>query len=212
MSAQISDRRTVVDYKHSYPINIRLGMIGALLVNIALFAFMPREFKVNAYKPTKEVEMMKLTEENLQVEDLVQPPPDVKPAVPVEAESEEEVEAATTAETDFAEVYENIEETVDVPVVPFWKVEKKPQPKNNPKPVYPAQARAQELEGQVLVEALVGADGRVEEVKLIKSSGHSILDEAALRTARQWTFSPAEQRGQAVKVPVTIPFNFTLRN
>ncbi len=206
----MAEKKPVADIKKSYPIYMRVGMIGALLINIALFALAPKNINITPYQ-TKEKKAIISEDIDLQVENLIEPPPDVKPAMPIEAESEEEVEAATIGETDFAEIYTRPEESVDIPVVAFWKVEKKPTPKYSPKPVYPDRARTAEMEGQAIVEALVDVDGTVMNVKLVKSSGFDILDQAALAAARKWTFTPAEQRGQPVRVPVSIPFNFSLR-
>lgn len=203
-------KKPVADLKQSYPISMRWGVIGALLINIALFALVPRSLNVKPYQTSQKRAIIS-EDINLEVENLIAPPPEEKPAMPVEAESEEEVEAATMAETGFPEVYARPEESVEIPVVAFWKVEKKPQPKYSPKPGYPEKARIAEMEGQAIVEALVDVDGKVIDARLVKSSGFDILDQAAMNAARSWTFSPAEQRGKPVRVWVNIPFNFTFR-
>jgi len=202
-------RKPVADLKQSYPISMRWGIIGALLINIALFALAPKSINVKPYR-TSQKRAIIAEDIKLEVENLIEPPPETKPAMPVEAESEEEVEAATMAETEFAEVYTRPEESVEIPVVAFWKVEKKPQPLYSPKPEYPERARVAEMEGQAIVEALVDIDGKVIDVRLVKKSGFKELDQAAMNAARCWTFSPAEQRGKPVRVWVNIPFNFRL--
>ncbi len=202
-------RKPVADLKQSYPISMRWGIIGALLINIALFALAPKSINVKPYR-TSQKRAIIAEDIKLEVENLIEPPPEAKPAMPVEAESEEEVEAATMAETEFAEVYTRPEESVEIPVVAFWKVEKKPQPLYSPKPEYPEKARVAEMEGQAIVEALVDIDGKVIDTRLVKSSGFDILNQAAMNAARCWTFSPAEQRGKPVRVWVNIPFNFRL--
>ncbi|MCK4333891.1 energy transducer TonB [candidate division WOR-3 bacterium] len=202
-------RKPVADLKQSYPISMRWGIIGALLINIALFALAPKSMNVKPYQ-TSQKRTIIAEDIKLKVENLIAPPPEEKPAIPLEAESEEEVEAATMAETEFAEVYTRPEESVEIPVVAFWKVEKKPQPLYSPKPKYPEKARVAEMEGQAIVEALVDIDGKVIDVRLVKKSGFNELDQAAMNAARCWTFSPAEQRGKPVRVWVNIPFNFRL--
>ncbi len=202
-------KKPVADLKQSYPISMRLGVIGALLISIALFALAPKSMNVKPYQTSKKRAII-AEDINLEVENLIEPPPEEKPAMPVEAESEEEIESATMAETEFAEVYTRPEESVEIPVVAFWKVEKKPQPKYSPKPKYPEKARVAEMEGQAIVEALVDIDGKVIDVRLAKKSGFNELDQAAMNAARCWTFSPAEQRGKPVRVWVNIPFNFRL--
>jgi protein TonB len=60
------------------------------------------------------------------------------------------------------------------------------------KPSYRAQARAQKLEGTVLLIVAVDADGRVTSASLEQSCGHAVLDHAALDAVRSWRFDPAQ--------------------
>jgi protein TonB len=55
---------------------------------------------------------------------------------------------------------------------------------------YPAEAQRLRLAGRVRVEALIDARGNVVRVALATSSGHAVLDRAALASARQWRFRP----------------------
>lgn len=76
------------------------------------------------------------------------------------------------------------------------------------RPVYPPDAMALRALGTVVIEAIVGADGKVHEATVI----HSIpaLDQAALEAVRQWEFLPSRLNGVAVAVVVTILVQFTL--
>lgn len=75
---------------------------------------------------------------------------------------------------------------------------------------YPEMARRNGIEGIVLVGALIGKDGRIENIKVIESE-NEILDEAALKAVRETSFTPAQQNGQAVRVWARVPIRFTLR-
>jgi len=75
-------------------------------------------------------------------------------------------------------------------------------------PMYPADARQARVEGQVMVQALVGKDGRVADARVVKSI--PLLDAEALRCVRLWTFKPAQTNGQPVAVWVAIPIKFSL--
>jgi TonB family protein len=194
-----------------YAIAIRVATAAALLATALLFEVLPREFTVQAYKLKRSVETIM---ESLPptLEEMAKPPEAQKPAtVPVAAASEAEVEATTIEATNVVEVVRRTEET-DIPVVPFWKVEVKPQPKNIPVPTYPEMARAAGIEGQAVVEALVDVDGTVADARILKPSGNSSLDQAAVDAAMRATFSPARQRDKAVRVWVSIPFRFTLND
>ncbi|MFP4408514.1 MAG: energy transducer TonB [Spirochaetaceae bacterium] len=59
-------------------------------------------------------------------------------------------------------------------------------------PEYPDSARRAGWAGTVVLELSIGRRGRVDEFELVESSGHEILDEAALRAARLWRFPRAE--------------------
>ncbi len=75
-------------------------------------------------------------------------------------------------------------------------------------PVYPPAARSSGVEGQVMVQALVGKDGLVKDTKVVKSIPE--LDAAAVESVRQWRFKPALSKGQPVAVWVAVPVKFSL--
>ena len=75
---------------------------------------------------------------------------------------------------------------------------------------YPDIARRNNIEGQVLVGAYVGKDGRVEKTH-IYSSDNELLDKAAVAAVRETVFTPAIQNGHPVKLWVRIPIQFRLR-
>jgi protein TonB len=83
--------------------------------------------------------------------------------------------------------------------------------RNNPRPGYPKIALREEWEGTVLLRARISATGHVESVTVLKSAGHSALDDAALATAKTWTFDPATQGGQPVAGTATFPIAFKLQ-
>jgi periplasmic protein TonB len=81
---------------------------------------------------------------------------------------------------------------------------------HNPKPQYPLIARRMKLEGTVIVHVLVNASGKPEVVRLEKSSGVAVLDQAALDAVQSWSFLPARQGSKAVPAWVDIPLRFRL--
>lgn len=80
----------------------------------------------------------------------------------------------------------------------------------NPAPPYPPAARRRSLQGRVLVHAVVGPGGDCARAEVRKSSGHPILDEAALQAVRGWRFLPATRDGRPVAAGVEIPIVFRL--
>jgi len=85
-------------------------------------------------------------------------------------------------------------------------------PRTGVRPAYTDAALKAHIEGSAWVQAIVGADGRVERVRLVKSlDAVNGLDEEALKAARQWTFNPATRNGQPVRALAMMELTFTLR-
>lgn len=78
------------------------------------------------------------------------------------------------------------------------------------RPDYPELARRQGLEGTVVLLVRVLVDGRTGEVRVKRSSGDSLLDEAAVSAARRWLFLPAMQGRRPVEAWVEVPVKFEL--
>ena len=83
---------------------------------------------------------------------------------------------------------------------------------NNPRPAYPLLAIRQGAQGQVLLLAEVLAEGRAGRIELEKSSGHALLDAAAMNAVRAWRFSPARKNGLLTVQTVRIPIHFNLKD
>ena len=81
----------------------------------------------------------------------------------------------------------------------------------NRKPVYPELARRRGQQGVVELLAHVDEQGRITDLRVQRSSGFSLLDEAALKGVRAWTFIPATRNGTAVKGTALVPVAFELR-
>jgi TonB family protein len=76
-------------------------------------------------------------------------------------------------------------------------------------PIYPSIAQAERVQGVVMIEAIVGADGQVKEAKVIRSI--PLLDQAALDAVKQWQFTPTVVNGLPVPIVMTLTVNFTLQ-
>jgi TonB family protein len=80
------------------------------------------------------------------------------------------------------------------------------------KPQYTAQAMRAKIQGEVLLECIVGPDGQVGNIRVVRSLDSAFgLDQEAIKAARQWRFAPGTKQGQPVAVLVTIAIAFTLR-
>ena len=85
---------------------------------------------------------------------------------------------------------------------------KDPQKLKHVNPSYPAEARQARVQGVVILEALISVDGRVQDVKVLRSV--PMLDEPATEAVRQWVFTPTLLNGVPVPVIYTVTVNFAL--
>ena len=76
-------------------------------------------------------------------------------------------------------------------------------------PIYPQLARNQRVSGDVKIDALIGADGRVSATKVI--SGPALLHQAAVDAVRQWKYRAAMLNGQQVAMHLTVTVQFRLQ-
>ena len=77
-------------------------------------------------------------------------------------------------------------------------------------PGYPNMAWEADISGQVVTHLLVGADGRVHDVRVDPHHSVLMLDDAATQAAREFVFIPALVNDHPVAVWVAVPFNFRL--
>lgn len=79
-------------------------------------------------------------------------------------------------------------------------------------PKYPLAARRRGMEGRVVIEVRVDRHGEVATATVAVSSGHRLLDRAALGAVEKWTFQPARYGSRAVSVTIAIPITFALES
>jgi TonB family protein len=80
---------------------------------------------------------------------------------------------------------------------------------SKPRPAYTEQARRLRVEGEVVLEVVFFADGRVTVVRVVEGLGHG-LDEAAIEAAKKIEFQPARREGRAVDHEATLRIVFKL--
>ncbi len=91
----------------------------------------------------------------------------------------------------------------------YSQIDSFPQPLLQVPPVYPDSAKAAHIQGTVVLQVLVGADGMVKDVRVRESV--PALDQAAMTAVRQWRFTPASYNHRprpwwtSVSVPFTLP-------
>ncbi len=210
-----------VDLKRKYQRVLETSIIISLAIVILAFKYFP-DFQDKG-------KLLESTQELVNVEDVVQtkqesaPPPPPKPAIPIEAPSDNVLEDIEISDSEL-----NINEQVAAPPPPkqevkeeddeavfFVAVEELPEPIGGieaiqRKIVYPEIAKRAGVQGRVLVKAFVDETGTPRKAEVIKGIGAG-CDEAAVQAVMQTQFKPGKQRGKNVKVQVSIPIIFKLQ-
>jgi protein TonB len=95
--------------------------------------------------------------------------------------------------------------TGDTPVLDY---DQPPRLLKKTQPIYPQEAFIKKIEGTVILEIVIGVDGRVGRTRVL----HSIpqLDAAAIQNVRQWVFSPAIKGGRPVPTTAHAPVSFRI--
>jgi protein TonB len=75
-------------------------------------------------------------------------------------------------------------------------------------PVYPSAAQRERVQGVVILEAIIGTDGKVTDARVLRSV--PLLDQAALDAVKQWEYTPTLLDGKPVPLVMTVTTNFTM--
>lgn len=137
--------------------------------------------------------------------------PEIKEEVMTAVEPSQDLpEVQQKKPEEIKEIPKPVEKPVSITPVKGAETEQKPTYLKNPAPVYPFRARQRGWEGVVLLDVLVSQEGRSSEIKLKKSSGHKMLDDAAIEAVSNWEFKPASLGKIAFSARIEIPVRFVL--
>ncbi|MBN2542897.1 energy transducer TonB [bacterium] len=199
-----ADLRT--QFPNAFRKSIVISLLAILLLSLTCVEVMVKPIDMPEYQTTIKVEDIPITKRK--VEQKKQPQ---RRAAPIMAEEEEVPDTVTIEETDLAPVDSYVPPEIEAPeIVEFYALEKPPQVASKVDPEYPDFARRSETEGAVMVEIIIDTDGSVESARVIQARPKGFFEEAAIKAAKQWKFTPAEQRGKPVKVRYQIPIEFKL--
>ncbi|MFB6271960.1 MAG: energy transducer TonB [Salinibacter sp.] len=209
------------DLRSQYPLYVEIGLVLSLALLIVAFRVNMQSqstFKVQMEK--QETVDMKQIQQTKQEKE---PPPPPKPPVPQEVPNNEVIEQK---DVDF-DASLDMDERLDVGGGPpdtgkekekeqeiFMVVEQQPDcggiKQVQKKATYPEFAKKAGIEGQVIVQFVVNEQGKVTNPKVVRGV-HELLNKEALRAVKKLNCTPGKQRGEAVKVRMSLPVTFRLQ-
>ncbi|MGZ4999090.1 MAG: energy transducer TonB [Methylomonas sp.] len=136
--------------------------------------------------------------------------PDFAPTEPV-AEPQPQQPVQQTAPSQSPAVSESKATATPTETQQFTEANFRANYAHNPKPEYPSIAKSRGWQGKVMLRVQVSAEGLSDAVAVETSSGHEILDEAAIEAVKKWKFIPAKRGETPVASSVIVPIIFTLR-
>ncbi len=81
---------------------------------------------------------------------------------------------------------------------------------HNPPPSYPWQARRMGIEGRVVLQVEILQNGNAGRIEIRQSSGHELLDQAAIKAVGGWRFDPARIAATPITAWADVPISFRL--
>ena len=209
-----------------------VGLIAALLVVFAGFESSTRAKEVALLQGNTKID----DEGDIMPIPLDPPPPAPEaPALPMLSDELEIVDDDVTVDLDFQSLddtdvpvdiqeyvrQEVVEEEVEDDPIPFVTVEQKPTFNGrdanefskwvNSQLVYPEIAKENGVEGRVILQFTIGKDGRLQDVKVLRTPDESLAQEAVRVVSSSPKWEPGRQRDRAVKVSYTFPVIYRLR-
>lgn len=217
-----------VDLEKKRSLYFQVGLVITLALILFLFELkiMPSEdtSQFVSTATTVEEEIIPITKQE-EIKNLPPPPPPVTEVLQI-VENNEQIENEAQIENTEADANTQIQAPVEVQeekeeeeVINFYVIEEKPEfpggeaamfqwIANNIK--YPEIAKENNIQGKVFVQFVIGKDGKVTDVQVVRGVDPS-LDKEAVRVIQSMpAWKPGKQRNKPVKVSFQLPINFKL--
>jgi protein TonB len=215
-------KKDEANLRNEYSIWVEVGLVLTLVILITAFRFNLQaedDFKVEL----EEQEVVQM-EEVQQTKQEVKPPPPPKPPVPVEVPNDEIIEDSDVDFDASLDLSESLDTSEGPPEPPEEEEEEEEEifvvVENQPdcggvaalqKEVkYPEFAKKAGIEGRVFIQFVVDESGNVTNPRVTRGV-HKLLDQEALRAVKTLQCEPGKQRGEAVKVQMSLPVTFRLK-
>lgn len=217
------------DLKNKRGLLLEIGLVAALALVIAAFAYTPSEHRIQKM----EVGTAVVEEDVTEITRQDQKPPEVKP---IEVKMMSDIldivtnDAKITSDLEFEDFDEDavvapivqVKEEVIEDDQPFINVEKMPSFQGGDIKVfhswvqsnvkYPQIAQENGISGTVNVSFVIEKDGRLTNIQVVKSPDRSLADAAIIVLQKSPKWTPGRQRNQPVRVRYNLPVVFRLNN
>ncbi len=208
---------------------LEIGLIFALLLTVAAFAYTQKERNVEIIETSMEVVEEEITDITTQDQKPPEPPKKVEMQVLSDVLNVVTNDTKIETEFDFSEFSEDVEIVQQIEVVeeaaeddaPFIIAEEMPKFQGGDlmkfrswvqgKLKYPQIAQENGISGKVTLTFVIERDGSLTNIQVMQSPDRSLADEAVrvLQSSPKWT--PGKQRNAPVRVRYTLPVEFRIQ-
>jgi len=208
---------------------LEIGLILALLLTVAAFAYTQKERQVEIIETSMEVVEEEITDITTQDQKPPEPPKKVEMQVLSDVLNVVTNDTKIETEFDFSEFSEDVEIVQQIEVVeeaaeddaPFIIAEEMPKFQGGDlmkfrswvqgKLKYPQIAQENGISGKVTLTFVIERDGSLTNIQVMQSPDRSLADEAVrvLQSSPKWT--PGKQRNSPVRVRYTLPVEFRIQ-
>ena len=208
---------------------LEIGMIFALLLTVAAFAYTQKERNVEIIETNMEIVEEEITDITTQDQKPPEPPKKVEMQVLSDVLNVVTNDTKIETEFDFTEFSDDIEIVQNIEVVeeaaeddaPFIIAEEMPKFQGGDlmkfrswvqgKLKYPVIAQENGIQGKVTLTFVIERDGSLTNIQVMQSPDRSLADEAVrvLQSSPKWT--PGKQRNSPVRVRYTLPVEFRIQ-
>ena len=214
------EKKPEADLKLKYRKVLEVSLVISLFFLILIFQFFP-SFETNQ-DIAKAADIEIFVQDIPQTEQIKNAPPPSRPSIPIPSESEDIPDDLTIESTEL-----DLSELPPPPPPPaddiegsyvFIPFDEPPTPQGGYPAIlknlrYPEIARKAGMEGSVVVGVLIDKTGKPLRTQILKGSGTQVgFEKAAEEAVMATKWNPAKQRDMAIKVWVSIPVRFQLRN
>lgn len=199
------------DHKELYGVSIRSSMLASLVITICAFLVVPT-IEIKPFEGRVDIPYRILPPGTFTPTDIPEPEPQKrpKPKIVEPADPNDQDAQPTIGRTDWDD-RPGIQHVTKLEVVPYYQVQIQPKALKAPPPEYPELALRAGIEGTCVIKGIIDTTGNVIDAQIFKSSGNTLLDDAAITSFLTYQFTPAYARDRPVAVWIRMPISFKIR-
>ena len=190
------------DLQNKRGLLLEIGLIVALCLVIAAFAYTPKEHRIEKVDLQTAIVEEEITEITRQDQKPPEAPRKVELKVITDLLQVVTNDTKITTEVDFAEFDENTEVIQQVEVANWVQQNVK----------FPQIALENGIQGRVVLSFVIEKDGRLTNIQVLQTPDRSLSEEAIRVLSKSPKWSPGKQRNQVVRVKYTLPVDFRVQN